>query len=124
MLSLNWSVDYTLEICLVLKTSNLNFSYLFRMETKRVKQLYLDSERIVNKKIDEKNVTYDMEKVKEYFVNYTRVVLLANEITNGDQIGKELDKELAELTQEMGSLFLVLIFSAKFNSQGSNFFSP
>ena len=94
------------------------------METKRVKQLYLDSERIVNKKIDEKNVTYDMEKVKEYFVNYTRVVLLANEITNGDQIGKELDKELAELTQEMGSLFLVLIFSAKFNSQGSNFFSP
>ena len=81
------------------------------METKRVKQLYLDSERIINTKSDEEITTYDMEKLKEYFVNYTRVVLLANEITNGDKIGKELDKELAELTQEMGSLFHVPSFS-------------
>ena len=77
------------------------------METKRVKQLYHDSERIVNKKSDEKITTYDMDKVKEYFVNYTRVVLLANEITNGDQIGKELDKELAKLTQETRACFFI-----------------
>merc|ERR1711892_781647 len=44
--------------------------------------------------------THDMDRVKEYFVNVTRVVLLAKHITDDADIATGLEAELGELTRQ------------------------
>ena len=72
------------------------------MSSKLVKQLHHESTKVIdNGSFDQgqNSVTFDMDKVKEYFVNVTRVMQLAKHITDNVDISAE-SEELAELTRQ------------------------
>ena len=72
------------------------------MSSKLVNQLHNESTKVIDNGSfvhGQNSVTFDMDKVKEYFVNVTRVMQLAKHITDNIDISAE-SEELAELTRQ------------------------
>ena len=76
-----------------------NVVFHFRMSTKTVKHLLDQCNELIQDRVDSTTKLYDMDKVKELFVNFTRVALLTKEITQSEVlIGTE--SELSQLASQ------------------------